>query len=174
MSEPVIDTEKFLVPSVNPEMGNHVFALANIRLAERRIPEIETVNRATAPELLAVMNVAYLNLSTYLATMRAEKIAGKRKLKEIEAVIILDKAAGILEAKGLPQSKDCRDAVVATDPDYREALDHVNMVDSAILWLEGKKESVEMAYNSIKKVLPESNPSLGQIHRLLTGSPQRT
>jgi hypothetical protein len=42
------------------------------------------------------------------------------------------------------------------------------MVDAVLLYLDGKKESIEMAYNAIKKVLPESNPSLGQIGRLLS------
>ena len=158
-----------VVPSSRKDLGVHTFSLTNIREAESRIHEIAVVNRTKAPELLACFNVAFLNLSNYTATLKAEQILAKRRLREVSAMVILDRAPQILLDRGLPQSKDLREAVMMKDLEYLSALDQTNMIEATLEFLEGKKEAITMAYTAVKRLLPDASTSMTSMARVLNG-----
>lgn len=148
--------------------------ITEIDWAERRIPEVARVNHQRAPELLATFNVAFLVASRVLTQLEYEHLQAKIKLADIKGILLLDKVAAILAAKGLSSernpagSEGLRQAVIDTDPEYRQQQEVCNQLACARDLFENKKKGVEMAYTSVKKILGETlspygvnNPNLG-------------
>ncbi len=131
----------------------------SISMAEQRLREVAFVNPQRAPELLAAFNVAWLEASRILTQLEYEHIQAKIKLSEIKGIILLDKAAARLEARGLISSRNpagsegLRQAVVDTDPEYQAQQDVCNQLACIRDLIEGKMQALDNGYTSVKKIL---------------------
>lgn len=145
--------------------------MTNIYRAEERIQEIAFVTQHKAPELLAMFNMVFLELTRHITRVKYEKVEAEKAAERVRAVILLDKVPGILEAKGLTSarspagSEDLRNAILSVDPEYSAAVDKCDQVNAVLGLLEGKLKGIEWAYSSVKKILGEnaynhSNPTL--------------
>lgn len=150
MSELVLAEDVFIVPRARG--GNpHAFDMRKIYKAEARMCELSGVTREKAGELLYTFIEAGDEARRYLATLHAEFSRCKQRLREIEAVIVLDKAADRLKQKGLTStrspagSEDLRKAVVNQDPDYQQAADVLAQVEAAAEEMDSKVEKLRDA-----------------------------
>ena len=161
MSGPLLQTNTSLVCPVvgrSPE----VIDLTVVYEIENRIQEVAFVTAAKAPELLARFNEAYLYVHKHISLLEYELVRAECAADKLRAVILLDKVPQILEAKGLTSgrskagSEDLRNAVLAQDAEYQEALDQAQQIRCIIELLKGKMKGFEMGYTSVKKILGES------------------
>jgi hypothetical protein len=156
-----METLEIDVPQVKLAKPSIKIDLALVREAENRIGEIATVNKHTAPELLSVFNKAFLKLTDAIAKLKLDHHAAKKEAKKIQSRILLDEVADIVKKKGLdsPRSKmgaaDIREAILGGNDEYQDALDKAEVIRCAIELLEGKKDSIEMAYTAVKKVISD-------------------
>lgn len=128
-----------------------------------RCQDVATVNTHKAPELLATLNTAWLEIKTAIATLELLMVEAQRVANQRMSVVILDEAPKILLAKGLVTSRtpsgsaDQREAILAADTEYDVATNRVALLKAMIQIMKDKQENVENAYNSTKKVLGANN-----------------
>lgn len=133
--------------------------LASVYKAEARLFELQSVTRLKAGELLHTFIRAWSDARTAHATVQHHLTKAKRYLKRVRGLCVLDRAAAVLEKKGLASSRspagseDLRDAVVSTDADYLVAADRVEQLQAALDLLETKAETLKMGYFSVQTVL---------------------
>lgn len=141
---------------VVPDNGMSVFKMdmTDINYAiNERINDIQHVNPHKAPELLTIFNQAYLGLGEYITNLEYQLNRAKNELDKIRARLLMDEIPQILEAKKLSNSKDIRDALIVANSEYQIGKDLVDQLDAVVANLQVKQDSVEMAYNSVKKIL---------------------
>ena len=164
MSGPLLRTDTSIVCPVvgrDPE----VLDLAIVYQTEQRVAEIAFVTPLKAPELLARFNEAYLYVHKHITLMEYELVRAKTAAGKIKAVILLDKVPQILEAKGLSSSADVRNAILAQDDEYQEAMDMAQKLECIIQLLKGKMEGFEWAFTSVKKIISEGTYNMLNPHR---------
>lgn len=133
--------------------------ISKIMEAEARIQEIADVNIHKAPELLACLTKAYSDINKVISGIEYEYELALQSAREIKGIVILDKAPGILKEKGLSGSKnpggsaDLRQAILDSDPEYKEVQGRIIKIKTHLSLLEGKKKSIDMAYTAVKKIL---------------------
>lgn len=136
--------------------------LTAVTLAEGRIRDVALTNPQRAPEMLATFNVAWLEAARALTQLEYEHIIAKTVLSDIKGTILLDRVPEVLRKKGLATERNpvgsdtLRQAVIDTDAEYRAQLEVCYQLDCARDLLEAKKDALEMAYTSVKKILGES------------------
>jgi hypothetical protein len=146
------------VPRALPGNSPLKFDLGEILKAESRITDIATVTVAKAPEMMALFNVIYLNLSGMISSVQFEYELAKKRKDETRAIALIDKIPGILKEKGLTSAKspmgseDIRNALLDLDTDYGEAQEKVIQLKCILSLLEGKRDSIDRAYTAVKKV----------------------
>jgi hypothetical protein len=158
MNDLIIDaSDALVVPSCK---GNsHVFDMRRILTAEARLVELSGLTKAKAGELLHTFINAHKDARAHLAVLRGEFIRSKQRLKEIRAIIVLDEAPEKLKECGLTSSRspggseDLRDAVVNSTKKYQEAVDHLAMIEAVVADMEGRVETLRMAYFSANKLI---------------------
>lgn len=134
-------------------------ALRAIYEAESRIQEIAIVNAHKAPELLATFNIAYLKVKEHIVQLELMLCDAKQKLATRKSILTLDEVPRILKEKGLFVEKnpggneDQRQAIFNVDPEYIKNQDRVDIIKAMISLLDGKKDGLEWAYTSVKKIL---------------------
>lgn len=136
--------------------GTFTLDMTAIQTAESRISEVAFVTPHKAPELLAVFNEVFLELTRYITKVEYEKGIAERTANKIKAVILLDRVPAILKERGLSTSADLRNAVLDLDDDYNMALDKCDQLEAMSRLLKGKLDAIEMAYNSVKKIVGEN------------------
>jgi tetrahydromethanopterin S-methyltransferase subunit G len=139
-----------------PNSGIIVVPLENFRNIEARIDEIATVTPHKAPELLSTFNRAFLDLDVFIKQVELEVHAAKMYMATVKATILLDRAEEYFKERGIKGSADLRQALVDADPDYQNASERVNALESAREFLKGKQKGIEMAYSSVRKIIGES------------------
>lgn len=156
-------------PRGNPDLQPLVLDLTKIYKIQNRICEVAFVTAGKAPELLARFNEAFLDCHEQVVALEYELVQAKRVQNRIRAIIIIDKAPGILESKGLTSGKsragseDLRNAVLDQDDDYLKACETVAQIECIIELFRGKMRGFQMAYESTKKILGES--AFGMLNR---------
>lgn len=114
-----------------------------------------------APELLSVLTVAFLDATRKVTLLASEVEQARRHTDSVKAIVMLDRAPRVLESKGLitarspSGSQDQREAVLALDPDYKEACDRLNQIECFHELLKGKCKGIEWAFTAIKRILQE-------------------
>ena len=129
--------------------------LEEIAKAEARIQEIQTVTPTKAGELLAAFTVAWRDLDKLVVLLTYQHVVATNRLKEVRARILVDAVPGILKEKGLPSSKDVRDAIVDRDPEAQEAAETVHQIHCILELIKGKREAIGMAFSSVKRIVGE-------------------
>jgi hypothetical protein len=159
---------------VEEGLGSLEFDMTLPFVAERRIPEIALVTPMKAPELLALFNEAYLCVGRYYAELELELDRAYTRAEKRKAIIILDEVPAYVQQKGLASarspmgSEDIRSACVARDDKYFNIQDKISNIKATRELMAIKMKGIEMAYNSVKKILGErqfgiTNPLNGTI-----------
>jgi hypothetical protein len=166
-------TCSLIVPRVSGPPA--LLSIRKIYETECRIREVATVNAQKAPELLAVLNVTYLEINDLLGQLELLAYEAQKALSSRQAIVLLDIAPGILESRGLKTSVDLRDAILNQDSGYVECQDRIAQIKAVTSLLEGKREGIVMAYTSIKKIFGNSNDwrDLNRNRNLSAGAPER-
>ncbi len=140
-------------------------ALKRLYAVTSRIQEVATVNAHKAPELLATFNRAYCDLGEYLSMLELCWHHADRKARDIRSRIILDDVPRILAEKGLASARnpggsaDQREAILDGSAEYQKALERVQVIKCMSTFLKDKRDSLEMAFTSVKKILGNESPS---------------
>jgi hypothetical protein len=160
MSDLILGANEALVfPSGNGLDAPIALDLRSVFKAEARLIELHHVTRMTAGELLHCFIEAWRDARTAQARARKQLVVSKRKLKEVKAEIVLDRALDVLKAKGLIStrspsgSEDLRESVVVRDPAYQRASETMEQIEAAVEFLEIKAEVFKMAYFSVNKLI---------------------
>lgn len=139
-----------------------LFHIQDLNMAIARIGEIQHVTSLKAPELLATFNKAWRDAAELYAAASLDHVEAIRKVGKVKAIILLDKAPGILKDKGLASarapggSEDFRQAVLDTDPDYTHAQEVSDKIECIMELLKGKQKAIEMAFTSVKKIMDDN------------------
>jgi hypothetical protein len=155
------------VPRGAPGETSFELDLSNVLSIEMRQPEVATVNKETAPELMFIFNKGYSEVSRMMTKVSFEynqalKFANKRK-----SVVTLEVAPTILKEKNLVNarspagSEDLRRAVLEQDDEYLALVDKVHIIEAFYEFLKTKQKSMEMSYYSCRKIYDGSYASLG-------------
>lgn len=132
-------------------------SLTRILITEQRAEEIAAVTPEKAAELMSAFNRAYLDACEAIAKLKLEEARAEDELAKVRADILIDKAPGIIKAKGLPSSADTRQAIVDTDPDFRAAGERVAQIVAMLEYIKGKMKFFENSYTAVKKIMDTSN-----------------
>lgn len=147
---------------VYPKPGSEkagVLEVADIMKSISRIPEVEFVNRAKAPDLLADFNVAMSELTKKTVYIRYERDRANNLLEQRRSLVLLDLSADECKRRGQNPTKELREAVVCMDNEYQVLQDQVAQLEALVKYMEGMYKSVESAYQSVKKILGDSKDS---------------
>ncbi len=137
------------VPTGLPGIPPIKLDIGGILEVESRIQEIAFVTPVKAPELMAVFNVAYSDLSNMIAQVKYQFEIAKVQEEKARAICIIDRVPGILKEKGLTSAKspsgseDLRSAILALDPDYSAAQEKTIQIKCALVYRHSPDLSVE-------------------------------
>jgi hypothetical protein len=162
----------------------HRVSVGSVYQAEGRIEEVAITNAQRAPELLSTFNKAWLDASRVVTQLQYEIGHAKADLAALRGEIILTKAPRKLQELGLATEKHptgsegIRQAVVDQDPDYRALNSLIGDLVYVRDLFEAKRDALENAYESVKKILGSTAPSMmarnPNLSENLGGSPLRS
>jgi hypothetical protein len=147
------------VPRADPSLPPLVLDLSEIYVALGRKDEVATVNSHKAPELLSLFNVAYLNSSRVLNALQYELVLCEHLIREIKAIILMDRMKDILEKAGLANSRnplgseDVRQSVYERDPEYKRATTLAENLGCYITQVSDWRKFFQNAFDSVKKIM---------------------
>lgn len=136
-----------------------VLDLRDMYTAKARLVELQAITRLKAGELLHTFIRAWSDTAKMAKLAERHLTRAKRKLKEVRAVVILDRVPDKLKERGWSTarspvgSEDIRDSVVAIDADYQKASDRLEQIQAAVAFLDIEAETFKMAYFSINKLI---------------------
>jgi|SRR5688572_11772316 len=157
MSELLLSADALLIP-----MGDgkaKPLDMRKIHKARARLVELQGVTRLKAGELLFTFIEAFSEAKTHLAWLRGEYGRAKQRTRAMRGLVVLDRAADVLKAKGLASSsrptgsEDLRDGVVEQDADYKAAFDVFCQLEAAVEHMEGCVETMKMAYYAVSDLV---------------------
>lgn len=124
-----------------------------------KIGEVATVNKTTAPRLMAEFNFAYAETNKLITFLRYEKDRAENLLNLRRSEVLLDISGEVIRAKGQSPNKELRDAVVCLDKEYQKLLEDRAQLEALVKFLEGQLKALEFAYQSVKKIYSDqTNP----------------
>ena len=132
-----------------------IIDLEDIAKSEARIQDIQSVTPSKAPELLSTFTIAWRDLDKLITILTYQHVVATTKLKEIRARVLIDEVPAILKEKGLPSSKDVRDAIVDQYPEVQAAAETTQQIHCILELIKGKKEAIGMAFSSVKRIVGE-------------------
>ena len=147
------------VPRCDPNLPPLVLDMSEIYVALGRKEEVATVNQHKAPELLSLFNVAYLNASRILNALQYELTLVEHSIREIKAIILMDRMKDILEKAGLANSRnpigseDIRNAVFERDPEYKRATTLAENLACYITQVSDFRKFFQNSFDSVKKIM---------------------
>lgn len=160
MGDLILGVDKALVvPAGNGTDKPTVLDMSGIVKASARLIELQSVTRMKAGELLYTFISAWRDAKRYMAAVSRQLTRAKRRVKEVRAIVVLDKVPDELTRRGLASarspagSEDLRDSVVARDPEYQAASDIVEQLAAIVECLDIEAETFKMAYFSINKLI---------------------
>lgn len=141
---------QFVVPAFK-ERPEQPLAFNAIHEAEKRLPEAQAVNGATYAELEFLFNEGYREAKRNLSTVMYEITKAKKNLRQVKSTHLLDHYPAFLEEKSLRDSAAIRDAYLAKQDDYEEALDRIDMLNALENLLDGKIQNFVNVCRYLKK-----------------------
>jgi len=151
----ILQKDLIRCPSGTPGNPAIEISLGKILQAEARQMEVAAVTPQKAPELLQAFNKAWSDLHKMMTVMTYEKNVAEKNANKRKAVVLLEIAPKKLEEAGLNSSVDHREAVLALDTEYQEALEVVNQIGCLVEYIKGKLKSFENSFTSVKKIMGE-------------------
>jgi len=123
-----------------------------IKEAESRYTEVQLVNPSTYVELEHVFNESYRDLKQYVSSVGYNLGLAKKAAEEAKADVILGSYQEYLKDKPkYHNNTDLREAFLAKDPAYSEALEKVEQLKALESHLEGKIKVVENVCRFMRK-----------------------
>jgi hypothetical protein len=147
------------IPRYDPNLPPLTIDMSEIYFALSRKDEVASVTSHKAPELLTLFNVAYLNASRILNTLQYELTATEHTIREIKAIILLDKMKSLLESYGVGNSRnplgseDIRQAVYERDPEYKRATTLAENLSCYITQISDFRKFFQNSFDSVKKIM---------------------
>jgi hypothetical protein len=174
---------KYLQYRPRPNASWQRIAIDSVYQAEGRLEEVAIANLQRAPELLSTFNKAWLEASRVVTQLQYELGHLKADMAALKGEIILTKAPGKLQALGLATEKNptgsegIRQAIVDQDPDYRALSGILTDLTYVRDLFEAKRDALENAYESVKKILGSMAPQMLQrnpnLSETVGGAPTR-
>lgn len=136
-----------------------VLDLRELFAAKARLVELQAVTRLKAGELLHTFIRAWSDTAKLHKVAERHLTRAKRRVKEVRAVVVLDRGPEELKKRGLATtrspggSEDLRDSVVSCDHDYQAACERLEQIQAAAALLEIEAETFKMAYFSVNKLV---------------------
>lgn len=140
--------------------GVYEMDLTDAYYAASRIEDMSRVNPHTAPELMCVLVRGYDILSNFLGNLELHLRRAEGAVEKIKARLLIDEIPALVKAKELSNSKDIRDALIEGNEEYQAAQDRVNQIKAMVKLLDGKRQALNMAHSSIKRMIGDTNFSM--------------
>lgn len=163
MADIIVTENEIVCPRGGNDQEPIIVNLREILKIENRIQEVQMVNSTKAPELLSSFTVGWKDLYKHIVLLIHEKNVASNMANRIRGRVLLDEIPEILKAKGLASSRsptgseDLREAVLATHDEYQKSLEKVQHIACVIELLKSKARAIQMAYESVKKILSGVN-----------------
>jgi hypothetical protein len=136
-----------------------VFDLRPVFTAKARLVELQAITRLKAGELVHAFIRAWSDTAKLAKQAERQLTRAKRKLKEVRAVVILDRVPAELVKRGWATSRspvgseDIRESIVDNDAEYQKASDRLEQIQAAVAILTIDAETFKMAYFSVNKLV---------------------
>ena len=134
--------------------------LTRVDEIENRVEEVKRSNPMTYPDLVVEFNMGMARLGDMIALVENELEAAEERLETAKAIAIIERIEEKLLEKKIKSSADIRGAMVQLDPDVIKAKDGVQLLKSALKFLQNKYSTLERAYFSSKTVADFNNVPL--------------
>jgi len=155
----LLNSDALLVPAGDGVSDPLVLDMTEIYKADTRLCELASVTQMKAGELASAFITAWGKASSYRVKVSTQFARAKHRVRQVKAIIVLDKSTDILKAKGLLKtgapagSADLREAVVDSDPDYSAAVMRLAEIEAINEMMEIKAERFKMAYFTLNKLI---------------------
>lgn len=171
-----LDGTSLTVPAGDAGAGMLTINFEALLKSEARQEEVAHVTPLKAPELLSEFNKSWRELHALVTRLAAEKLKAEKIVNKRRGVLLLEVVPSKVKEKGVKDSADIREAIIATDPEFETLQDRVDQLAAATEFLKGKMKSFENAYTSVKKIMGEDayNMQLRSGNRDLKGDTQTT
>lgn len=153
-----IDQHFLTVPSGDPNKDPQKYDIEKMWKLEARRPEISTVTKVNAPELMQAFTDGYGITSRICAKLEGELEQAESAMEARKATVYLDEAPKILKQKGVVRdsnpsgSEEQRKAVLALDKEYKNLKDRYDQIKAAKALMNTYSKTFEMAFQSVKKI----------------------
>ncbi len=148
----IIDPNDVLIVERGEATPPITLKLSDTNAALSRLHEIRNTNAGTFPELASTFIQATSELFQAVATVRQELIKTEYKLTQLRARLLVEEVSGIIEAKHLKNTVDMCNAVLALNPEYSKLSYAKELLDGALLVLEGKLTTLRGAQFAIGQI----------------------
>jgi hypothetical protein len=139
---------------VTPDGNKYDMTVSNY--AESRVHEIETVNRAKMPELVATFSKACFALGRILPQVHLGKALAEREVARRKAILSIDVIPGKMTEKKLSSNETNRQALLDVDEEYSAAVERELRFEAALMYLRLKHDDMEGALNAVKKAVADN------------------
>lgn len=146
-------TDREEIRYFDPEGNELSLDLRSFMRTLNRLGEVASVNASKAPELMAALNKAWLDIGELVVVIRHRLIEAKGWLKEERSRILIDVVPSQLKEKGLTNSKDNRDALIALNARYQAHEETLHQIEAILQWAIDKREGVKNAWSSVRAIL---------------------
>lgn len=143
--------------------------------AEARLAEQASVTAAKAPELMAFFNRQVLELDRVLSKLEFAYQVALREAEKQRSQVLLDRAPTMLRERGLVTGKnplgseDLRNAILAQDADYQQALDDADFAKAIKALMKGKADAFLRGFQAVRSTHGDQKYSLNLPNRNLSG-----
>lgn len=127
--------------------------MQRVRRAMARTEEVQSVTAFKAPELLGFLNRELNFVGKLVLAVNQHALLAARLLATRRAIILTDLLPAMLEAKGLNNNKEIRDAAIAVDAEYQQLEDRHQQILAVREMLKLDAEGIYNAFGAIKRLL---------------------
>lgn len=160
MSSKILDPKYALqFPAGDGVSPDIVFDMRDMYEAKGRLVELQAVTKLKAGELLHAFIRAWSDTAKLAKQAERQLTRAKRKLKEVRAVVILDRVPEELTKRGWATtrspvgSEDIRESIVDSNAEYQKASDRMEQIQATVALLNIEAETFKMAYFSVNKLV---------------------
>lgn len=131
--------------------------LYSISKTLRRLGDVAVVNVSTAPELMAALNKAHLDLNELIVVAKHRLTQTQNAALEARSRIIIDEIPGILAQRKLKDCKENRDALLVLHESWRGWQESISEIETVVQYLRDKAKGVENAWNTVRSILNDKS-----------------
>jgi len=157
-----LESGVYLIPAGDGSSAPLQLDLVKVAHAKGRLHEVEGVNMAKAPELLATYNDCWLDLSKAVALLTSEKLKAEDAVRRARAMAVLSYTDEHVKSKGFAKSSaDLRESMVELDDGVCSSRDRLLNIKLVLDYLNDLRQGFENAYTAVKKLISGPQPFAG-------------